>query len=96
MPTTLEWAFVNIRGTVDYRLRFHDTRDKFLAGRLPKQIFGAQQVIMANLAVSDPDGEERVVPFVMDENDLAYLKKFVRNMERELELSKDLIKVREK
>jgi hypothetical protein len=84
--------FVGIRGTVDFRLRFHKTYDDFSSGKLPTELVGAQQVIMTSLVISQPDGEETVVPFLMDDNDLLYMKKFVRNMERELELSKDLIK----
>lgn len=84
--------FVTLRGTVDFRLRFHKTFDDFSTGKLPTELVGAQQVIMATLIVSQPDGEETAIPFLMDDNDLLYMKKFVRNMERELELSKDLLK----
>lgn len=88
--------FVGIRGTVDIRLRFHKTADEFAAGNLPSALVGSQQVIMANLTINQPDGEEAVVSFLMDENDLNYMKRFVRNMERELELSKGLLSRAEK
>jgi hypothetical protein len=84
--------FVSIRGTVDIRLRFHNTEDEFAIGKLPTGVVGAQQVIMANLIITAPGDEEKVVSFLMDENDLSYMKRFVRNMEKELELSKGLVK----
>jgi hypothetical protein len=82
--------YVVLRGTVDIRLRFHKTFDEFLSGKLPTELVGTQQVIMANLTLKQPDGGEVTTSFLMDEDDLRYMKKFVRNMERELELSKGL------
>jgi hypothetical protein len=84
--------FVSLRGTVDVRLRFHETQNEFLAGTLPKKVFGAQEVIMASLTISEPDGEEKVIGFLMDENDLNFMKKFVRNMEQEFELCRGIVK----
>jgi hypothetical protein len=84
--------FVGLRGTVDLRLRFHKTLDGLRTAQSPTELVGAQQVIMAELTMSGPEGRERVVSFLMDENDLTYMKRFVRNMEREMELSKDLLK----
>jgi hypothetical protein len=83
--------FVGLRGTIDLRLRFHKTEDEFLGGKLPTNVAGAQAVIMANLSVSEPDGTEAVIAFLMDENDLSYMKKFVRNMERELKIGKSMV-----
>jgi hypothetical protein len=84
-------VFVGIRGTVDIRLRFHKTQEEFSAANTPKALFGAQQVILANLRLNDLSGNDETVSFLMDENDLMYLKRFVRNMEMELELSKTLL-----
>jgi hypothetical protein len=84
--------FVSIRGVLDVRCRFHRTAQEFQSGKLPSELIDAQQVIMANLTLNNPDDEEVVIPFLMDENDLRYLKRFVRNMEREIELSKSLLK----
>ena len=84
--------FSTIRGTVDFRLRFHKTLKEFESRTFPAALVGAQQVIMADLTINQPDGEEINISFLMDENDLSYMKRFVTNMERELELSKDLLK----
>jgi len=83
--------FVGLRGTVDLRLRFHKTVQDLATGNLPTTIAGAQRVIMANLEINHPGDRSRVISFLMDENDLSYMKRFVRNMERELELSKNLL-----
>lgn len=91
--------FVGIRGTVDIRLRFHKRADNLTATHSPTQLHGAQQVVMADLIISEyrdtAEMQERVVSFLMDENDLGYMKRFVRNMERELELSKGLFQTAE-
>jgi hypothetical protein len=84
--------FADMRGTVDLRLRFHKTRNEYLGGRAPKELVGSQQVIMVNMAIVNADGEESTIQFVMDENDLNLMKRFVRNMERELDLSKSLLR----
>jgi hypothetical protein len=84
--------FATIRGTVDLRLRFHKTEEDFTSGKPPTELVAAQQVVLANLTISEPDGKETVVSFLMDDNDLSYMKRFVRHMERELELSKGLLK----
>jgi hypothetical protein len=83
--------FVEIRGTVDLRLRFHKSEGELVGGKLPAEIIDGQQVIMANLTINGPGNNEKVVSFLMDDNDLKYLKRFVRNMEKELELTKHLL-----
>lgn len=84
--------FVGLHGTVDVRLRFHNTDEDFVNGKLPTELVGTQQLIVANLTLSQLDGEEVVVSFLMDEDDLRYMKKFIRNMEQGLELSRGLLK----
>jgi hypothetical protein len=88
--------FVGIRGTVDLRLRFHKTDDDFMIGAPPAKLIGSQAVVMANLTINDPGNQERVIPFLMDENDINSLKRFIRHMEAELALSKELIKAPER
>ena len=83
--------FVGIRGTVDLRLRFHKTDVEFTIGVPPSKLLGTMALIMANLTINTT-GNESVISFVMDENDLNYMKRFVKHMERELELSKGLLK----
>lgn len=83
--------FVGIRGTVDLRMRFHRTEEGFTAGRLPAEVVGVQQVVLVNLTLNRPSEVESVVTFLMDESDLKYMSRFVRNMERELELTKGLL-----
>jgi hypothetical protein len=83
--------FGDLRGTVDIRCRFHKTSEEFVSSRLPSELVDAQQVIVANLSINQPNGNGDVVTFLMDEKDLAYMKRFVRNMEKELELSKHLL-----
>lgn len=82
--------FVGLRGTVDIRCRFHKKDEDFTNTRRPTELVGVQQLIMANLTIHNLDDEESVISFVMDENDLAYMKRFVINMEKELELSRSL------
>lgn len=84
--------FVGIRGTVDLRLRFHNTDNEFSIGVPPTKLLGAKPVIMVNLTTTAPGNKDRIVSFVMDENDLNYMKRFVKHMERELELSNDVLK----
>jgi hypothetical protein len=88
--------FVTLRGVVDLRLRFHKTDIEFEMAAPPTTLAGVQQVIMTNLTIKEPDGKETIIGFVMDEHDLKYMKRFVRNMERELEMSKDLLKASER
>ncbi len=83
--------FTDIHGTVDIRCRFHKTEEAIVNLQFPSELVDAQQVIMANLTIRNPDDEEAVVSFLMDEADLSYMKRFVRNMEKELELSKGLL-----
>lgn len=83
--------FVGLRGTVDIRCRFHRTDEDFTNTMTPNELVGAQQVIVANLTIHNLDEGETIVPFLMDENDLNFMKRFVKNMEKELELSKDLV-----
>jgi hypothetical protein len=83
--------FVSLRGVVDLRLRFHKTEDEFRSGKTPTELVGAQQVVLVNLKLNQL-GDESEISFLMDENDLGYMKRFVRNMEKELELSKPLLK----
>jgi hypothetical protein len=84
--------FVGLRGTVDIRCRFHKTEEDFTHGKSPSELVDVHQVILVNLELHTQDDEETVISFLMDENDLSYMKRFVRNMERELELSKGLLK----
>jgi len=84
--------FANIQGVVDVRLRFHETAEEFENGYAPKGVQGTQHVILANLTLRDPSETDRVVPFLMDENDLQYMKRFVKHMEKELEFSRELFK----
>ncbi len=85
--------FATIRGTVDLRLRFHQTEAEFVMGGQPSKIHGINPVVMVDLTLALPDEEkESVVSFVMDQNDLRFMKRFVKHMERELELSKELLK----
>jgi len=44
--------FVEIRGTVDLRLRFHKTRDEYLSCKAPTELVGGQHVIMVSLTTS--------------------------------------------
>ncbi len=83
--------FSDLHGTVDIRCRFHKTDEAINNNHFPNELVDAQQVIMANLTIRKPDDEEAVVSFLMDEADLSYMKRFVRNMEKELELSKGLL-----
>jgi hypothetical protein len=83
--------FADIRGTVDIRCRFHKTEDALGSAQFPSELVDAQQVIMANLTLRRQNNEEQVVSFLMDETDLSYLKRFVRNIEKELELTKGLL-----
>jgi hypothetical protein len=83
--------FVGLRGTVDIKLRFHKKEENIWSTATATELVGVQQVVMANLTISQPDGTESVIPFLMDETDLSYMKRFVRNMERELELSRGLV-----
>jgi len=91
--------FVGIRGTVDIRLRFHEKAGDLITTQSPNQLHGAQQVVMVDLIISgykeSDEFKEEVISFLMDENDLSYMKRFVRNMERELELSKGLLRIAE-
>jgi hypothetical protein len=84
--------FVTLRGVLDVRLRFHKKREDFVMGAPPTSLAGTQRVIVADLTLQQADGREEVVSFTMDESDLGYMKRFVRHMERELELSKGLVK----
>ncbi|HKV92125.1 MAG TPA: hypothetical protein VJW20_06220 [Candidatus Angelobacter sp.] len=83
--------FGDIRGTVDIRCRFHKTSEEFVSSRLPQELIDTYQVIITNVSINHPNGNNDVVAFLMDEKDLAYMKRFVRNMERELELTKHLL-----
>lgn len=84
--------FATIRGTVDLRLRFHQTERDFVMGGRPSRIHGVSPVVMVDLTLALPDQEkESVQSFVMDENDLKFMKRFVDHMERELELSKEFL-----
>lgn len=87
--------FASVRGAVDLRLRFHKKDEEFVIGVPPKELVGAQQVVMVDLVLNENGNHERTISFLMDENDLGYMKRFVRNMERELELSKGLLKAAE-
>jgi hypothetical protein len=87
--------FVNLRGVVDLRCRFHNTDEEFKSGKLPSEVVDVQQVVMASLTLLNPGDSETVVPFLMDEEDLRSLKRFVKNMERELELAKTLFTSKE-
>jgi len=80
--------FVNLRGTVDIRLRFNESEDQISVGSAPVGLLGSQRLIFANLTINRPGDKEAVIPFVMDETDLQYMKRFVRNMETALELSR--------
>ena len=80
--------FVSIRGVVDIRCRFHEREQGLNSGAVPTKLIDTHTVVMASLLLNDEDDEEKTVSFLMDENDLGYLKRFVRNMEKELELSK--------
>ena len=84
--------FVSIRGTVDLRLQFHRTEHEFLAAKQPTGIIEAHRVMLVSLTTTDAEDDDRVFHFLMDENDLTSLKRFIRNMETELELSKSLVK----
>jgi hypothetical protein len=89
--------FATIRGTVDLRLRFHQTEAEFVMGAQPSKIQGVSPVVMVDLTLAMPDQEkESVISFVMDENDLSFMKRFVKHMERELDLSKELLKSTER
>jgi hypothetical protein len=83
--------FVGMRGTVDLRLRFHKTDEELGASATPTKLYEAHPVVLVNLTTTDATNEEHAVCFLMDENDLSYMKRFVKNMERELELSKTLL-----
>jgi len=83
--------FGDIRGTVDIRCRFHKTSEEFISSRLPQELVDTYQVIITNISVNHPNGNNDVFTFLMDEKDLAYMKRFVRNMERELELTKHML-----
>jgi len=84
--------FVSIRGVVDLRLRFHKTENEFRTGKTPTKLVGAHEVILVSLTLNNQQGPNNTVSFLMDENDLGYMKRFIRNMEKELELSKQLLK----
>lgn len=84
--------FVTIRGTVDVRCRFHRTDEEFRTGKYPTELLDTQQVVLANMTINNPDLEEKCVSFLMDESDLRTMKRFVQNMERELELTKHFTK----
>ncbi len=84
--------FATIRGAVDLRLRFHKTDIEFTIGVPPTKLLGTMALFMVNLTLAQPGDKESVISFVMDENDLNYMKRFVNHMERELELSKGLLK----
>jgi hypothetical protein len=86
--------FVGLRGVVDIRCRFHETNEAFLISTAPGELIDTHPVVLANLTIKDPGGKETVISFLMDENDLGYMKRFVKNMEKELELSKSLLKSR--
>jgi hypothetical protein len=80
--------FVSIKGVVDIRCRFHEKEEGLNSGAVPTRLIDTHPVVMASLLLNDEDDDEKTVSFLMDENDLGYLKRFVRNMEKELELSK--------
>jgi hypothetical protein len=84
--------FVQISGVVDIRCRFHENEAEFKLGKMPEKLVDAHPVIMANILLNNQDDKERTFSFLMDENDLSAMKRFVRNMERELELSKTFLK----
>jgi hypothetical protein len=88
--------FSTIRGTVDLRLRFHQTEREFVMGGRPSRIHGVSPVVMVDLTLALPDEEkETIQSFVMDENDLKFMKRFVSHMERELELGKEYLNAAE-
>jgi len=61
-------------------------------GAQPSKVHGVSPVVMVDLTLALPDQEkESVISFVMDENDLNFMKRFVKHMERELELSKEFL-----
>jgi hypothetical protein len=80
--------FVTLRGTVDIRLRFNKSAEEIEVGSAPVGLMDAQRLVFANLTINRLNAENEVIPFVMDEADLQYMKRFVRNMEAALELSK--------
>lgn len=82
--------FASISGTVDLRLRFHKTEAEFLNRKLPTELAHAQPVVLVNLFLATAGEREDTVSFLMDETDLKYMKRFVTNMERELELARGL------
>ena len=84
--------FSEIQGTVDLRFRFHKRDEDLTSSALPTELVATQQVIVANLRLSAPNGDDQMVPFLMDENDLGAMKRFIRNMERELELTRSFAK----
>jgi hypothetical protein len=86
--------FVGLRGVVDVRCRFHRTDEEFFASGPPSELVDTFPVVLANLTINAPGDKETVVSFLMDENDLSYMKRFVRQMEKELELTKSLLKLR--
>ena len=88
--------FVSIRGTVDIRLRFHKTENDFLVGTSPVGLLGTQYVMLENLTIKNTNTSNKAISLLIDENDLNSLKRFVTHMERELELSKNFLKERER
>jgi hypothetical protein len=86
--------FATIRGVVDVRLRFHKTASEFEMNAAPSRVQGIGHVMMVDLTVTRPNrsGDETVLSFLMDENDLAFMKRFVTHMERELEMSKEFVR----
>jgi hypothetical protein len=88
--------FVEMRGTVDLRMRFHSSAEEFTMGAAPSKVHGVMPAVIVNLTITKPgNDEESVVSFLMDESDLNYMKKFIRHMERELELAKGWLNVAE-
>jgi hypothetical protein len=84
--------FSTIRGVVDVRLRFHKTASESEINAGPSRVEGvAGHIILADLTVTrvNERDEDRVVSFLMDENDLAIMKRFIAHMEKELEMSKE-------
>ncbi|MGO9777674.1 MAG: hypothetical protein ACLQGT_05450 [Terracidiphilus sp.] len=84
--------FVRISGVVDIRCRFHEKEQEFRLGKLPEKLIDTHPVIMANIVLNNQDDKERTFSFLMDENDLNAMKRFLRNMGKELELSKAFLK----
>ena len=83
--------FVNVRAVIDIRCRFHSNEDEFMGGRAAKTLMETLPVVLATLTLTEND-ETKSINFLMDESDLSYLKRFVKNMEGQLELAKNLLK----